>query len=115
MQTPTQGGVRATPQNLVDFVDRIDDLPVPPAEVVVNVTAMGSTQLPITAMGVAMGLNVRVGMEDNVFFRKDELLQSNAQLVERTVRIATELERPPATADQARAMLGIPARRQLGR
>ena len=110
MQTPTQGGVRATPQNLVDFADRIDDLPVPRAEVVVNVTAMGSTQLPITTMGIAMGFNVRVGMEDNVFFRKDELLKSNAQLVERAVRIAIELERPPATADQARAMLGIPAR-----
>ncbi len=108
METPTQGGVRATPQNLVDFVDRIEDLPVPRDELVVNVTAMGSTQLPITTMGMAMGLHVRVGMEDNVFFRKDEPLDSNAQLVERAVRIAAELERPPATPDQARGMLGIP-------
>ena len=37
-------------------------------------------------MACAMGLNVRVGMEDNVFYRRGELLTSNAQLVERTVQ-----------------------------
>jgi 3-keto-5-aminohexanoate cleavage enzyme len=36
------------------------------------------------------------------------LAQSNAQLVERVVRIATELDRPVATPDEARKILGIP-------
>jgi len=65
-------------------------------------------------MACAMGLNVRVGMEDNVFYRRGELLTSNAQLVERTVRIARELDRRPATPDEARAMLGLRGRPPQG-
>jgi len=107
MNTPTQGGVRGTPQNLVDFVARVGDLPVPDEHVIVNVTSMGPTQLPITTMATAMGLNIRVGMEDNVFYRRGEPLASNAQLVERAVRIAHELEHIPATPDQAREQLGL--------
>jgi 3-keto-5-aminohexanoate cleavage enzyme len=107
MHTPTQGGVRGTPQNLVDFMTRIEQLPVPRDQVVVNVTAMGPTQLPITTIALAIGLNVRVGMEDNVMYRRGEPLVSNAQLVERTVRIATELDRAPASPAQARSQLGL--------
>ena len=42
----------------------------------------------MTTIALAMGLNVRVGMEDNVLFRRGEPLENNAQLVERAVRIA---------------------------
>jgi 3-keto-5-aminohexanoate cleavage enzyme len=59
---------------------------------------------------MAMGLNVRVGMEDNVFFRKGELVESNAAYVERTVRIAEQLDRPVATPTQARELLGLRGR-----
>lgn len=75
-----------------------------------TVTSMGATQLPITTIGVAMGLNVRVGMEDNVLYRRGEPLEHNAQLVERTVRIANELQRRPATPDEARELLGTTGR-----
>jgi 3-keto-5-aminohexanoate cleavage enzyme len=75
----------------------------------VNVTSMGPTQLPITTMALALGLNVRVGMEDNVLYRRGEPLENNAQLVDRTVRIARELDRRPATPVEARARLGIGA------
>ena len=71
---------------------------------------MGATQLPITTIAIAMGLNVRTGMEDNVLFRRGELLRDNAQLVERTVRIANELDRRPATPDEARELLGTRGR-----
>ena len=74
---------------------------------IVNVTSMGPTQLPITTMATAMGLNIRVGMEDNVLYRRGEPLASNAQLVGRAVRIAHELEHIPATPDQAREQLGL--------
>ena len=56
------------------------------------------------------GLNVRVGMEDNVLFRRGEPVDDNAQLVERTVRIATELDRRPATPDEARELLALRGR-----
>ncbi len=110
LHTPTQGGQRGTPRNLFDMVDRLRDLPVPQEDLHVNVTSMGPTQLPITTIGLAMGLNVRVGMEDNVYYRRGEPLQNNAQLVERTVRIARELDRKPATPDEARQMLGVRGR-----
>jgi 3-keto-5-aminohexanoate cleavage enzyme len=71
---------------------------------------MGKTQLPLTTVGLAMGLNVRVGMEDNVMYRRGELVRDNAQLVERTVRIAGELEVPVATAEDARVLLGLRGR-----
>jgi len=110
LHTPTQGGQRGTPQNLLDMVDRLRDLSVSQEDLRVNVTSMGPTQLPITTIGLAMGLNVRVGMEDNVLYRRGEPVESNAQLVERTVRIAHELDRDPATPDEARQMLRLRGR-----
>ena len=106
LHTPTQGGHRGTPRDLLDMVERARDLP---GELRLTVSSMGATQLPITTIGLAMGLNVRVGMEDNVIYRRGEPVANNAQLVERTVRIARELERRPATPDEARELFGIKA------
>jgi 3-keto-5-aminohexanoate cleavage enzyme len=110
LHTPTQGGQRGTPRNLLDMWERLDELEVPEEDLRVNVTSMGKTQLPITTMAIAMGLNARVGMEDNVFLRRGELLRNNAQLVERTVRIARELGREPASPAEARELLGLRGR-----
>jgi 3-keto-5-aminohexanoate cleavage enzyme len=110
LHTPTQGGERGTPRNLMELVRRLQELPVDPADLRINVSSMGRTQLPITTIALAMGLNVRTGMEDNVMWRRGELLRDNAQLVGRTVRIASELGREPATAAQARAILGTRGR-----
>ncbi len=111
LNTPTQGGSRGTPENLLDMLQRARDLPADFADVRINVSSMGRTQLPITTIAIAMGLHVRVGMEDNVLMRRGELVQNNAQLVERTARIAQELQRPLATADEARELLGLRGRR----
>lgn len=111
LHTPTQGGQRGTPGNLQDLVDRTLELPVDPTDLRIGVSAMGRTQLPLTTIAMAMGLNVRVGMEDNVLFRRGEPVRDNAQLVARAVRVAHELEREPATPAQARALLGARGRR----
>lgn len=111
LQTPTQGGTRATPRNLLDMWGRLAELPVDPADLRVTVSAMGSTQLPITTMACAMGLNIRVGMEDNVVYRRGRPVRDNAELVARAVRIAAELERRPATPAEARERLGVRGRR----
>ena len=110
LHTPTQGGQRGTPQNLLDMVERSGDLGVPRQELRLNVTSMGATQLPITTIALAMGLNIRVGMEDNVMWARGQLLRNNAQLVERAVRLAHELQREPATPAQAREMLSLRGR-----
>jgi 3-keto-5-aminohexanoate cleavage enzyme len=105
LNTPTQGGSRGTPVNLIELWRRL------PAGAVCNVSSMGRSQLPITTMALAMGLNVRVGMEDNVYYRYGQLVKENAELVERAVRIARELEREPASPDEAREVLGLRGRR----
>jgi 3-keto-5-aminohexanoate cleavage enzyme len=104
LHTPTQGGERGTPQNLVEMVRRL------PPGTIGNVSSMGRTQLPITTIAMAMGLNVRVGMEDNVYYRRGELVKDNAQLVDRTVRIARELQVEPATPEEARRFLQLRGR-----
>jgi 3-keto-5-aminohexanoate cleavage enzyme len=106
LHTPTQGGLRGTPVNLVEMVRRIGGR----EGVVLNVSSMGRTQLPLTTIAMAMGLNARVGMEDNVYYRKGELVKENAQLVERAVRIARELELQPASPAEVRAALGLRGR-----
>ncbi len=110
LQTPTQGGQRGTPQNLMDMWTRAESLSVPRSDLRITVSSMGATQLPITTMAMAAGLNIRVGMEDNVIYRRGELVHDNAQLVSRAVRIATELERPVATPAHARELLGLRGR-----
>ena len=52
------------------------------------------------------------GLEDNIWYRKGELAESNAQLVARVARIAGELGRPLATPDQVRALLALRGHRR---
>jgi uncharacterized protein (DUF849 family) len=79
-----------------------------PAEVTSwSATGIGRAHLPVAAATLALGGHLRVGMEDNLTFAKGRPVRSNAELVERAARIATELARPPMTTDAARALLGI--------
>lgn len=59
------------------------------------------------ALSIIMGGHVRVGMEDNIFIQKGVLAKSNAELVEKAVRIARELGREIATPDEARKILNL--------
>ncbi|MCP6756589.1 3-keto-5-aminohexanoate cleavage protein, partial [Klebsiella pneumoniae] len=58
-------------------------------------------------MSLILGGNVRVGLEDNVYLRRGVKLKSNAEAVEKIVRLARELGREIATPAQAREMLGV--------
>ena len=58
-------------------------------------------------LAIIMGGHVRVGLEDNIYVKKGMLARSNAELVEKVVRIARELDREVATPDEARDMLGL--------
>lgn len=72
-----------------------------------TVAGIGRAELPLATMAIVLGGHVRVGFEDNIYYSKGVLARSNAQLVERVVRIAKELEREVATPDEAREILGI--------
>jgi len=69
-------------------------------------SGIGRHQLPMTTLAMLMGGHVRVGLEDNIYYRRGEPAD-NAQLVERAVRIARELNREVAAPAQARDMLGL--------
>jgi 3-keto-5-aminohexanoate cleavage enzyme len=58
-------------------------------------------------MAVLMGGNIRVGMEDNLRLTKDTYAKSNAQLVEKAVKIVKTLDREVATPEDARRILGL--------
>ncbi len=92
---------RPRPRNLVNAISNL------PEGALFNTLAFGRHQLPITTVGIVMGGHVRVGLEDNVYYRQGELATSNAQLVERTARIANELGREMATPAQARDLLEL--------
>jgi 3-keto-5-aminohexanoate cleavage enzyme len=96
-----QGAVEATPKYLNSMIDFL------PEDVIFNVTPVGAAQLPLTTMGMILGGCIRVGMEDNIFYRKGELAKSNAQFVARAVRIARELNKEPAAPEEARRILGL--------
>lgn len=98
------GGMGAGAENLVLLTNRLEK------DQTWSVAALGRHQLPLTTMAIAMGGHVRVGIEDNIYYRKGEMVRSNAQLVARAGRIAGELERPVASVEEAREILGLSGR-----
>jgi uncharacterized protein (DUF849 family) len=88
------------PRNLLEFVNRM------PQHAVCTVEGLMRTIYPLCTMGIAMGLHVRVGQEDNLWGRKGERATS-VQQVEKMVKISEELWRPVASADEARRIYKI--------
>lgn len=97
----TPSGSHPTPKGLLYM---LETAPMPS---VFSVLGTGYHQTQMMTMGILLGINVRTGMEDNVLYKRGELCKGNAQLVERVVRLAKELDREIATPKQARQMLGI--------
>ena len=95
------GGATGDLRNLVFMVSRL------PADQSWTAAGVGRYQLPLAVHAIAMGGHVRVGIEDNIYYRKGELATSNVQLVERVVRVAKEMDRPVADVATARQLLGL--------
>lgn len=71
------------------------------------VCVAGRDQFPMAAVSLAIGGNVRVGLEDNLYCGYGRMTVSSAEQVERAVKIARQLSIAPATPDDARQMLGL--------
>ncbi|USD34862.1 MULTISPECIES: 3-keto-5-aminohexanoate cleavage protein [Vibrio] len=95
------GGVRPTCKDLLHLVDSL------PANSLWSAIGIGQAQLPLNTYSILLGGHVRTGLEDNIYYRKGELATSNAQLVDRVVRLSHELGRDVATVNEARALLGL--------
>lgn len=72
-----------------------------------SVLGAGRSQMPIAAMAAAMGGNVRVGLEDNLWGGPGKLAQSNAEQVRTVRKILEGLGLEIATPDEARAILAL--------
>ena len=96
------GGIPATPDNLLHMVRCI------PKGSPWSVCAVGLNEFPMTTMAIILGGHVRVGFEDNIYLSKGVPAKSNAQLVEKIVRIANELGREIASPQEARDILQLP-------
>ena len=67
-------------------------------------------QFKMGTLAIMMGGHVRVGFEDNIFVSKGVMAKSNAELVEKVVRLAKEFDREIATPSEARAILKLKGR-----
>jgi 3-keto-5-aminohexanoate cleavage enzyme len=91
-----------TEKALVYFVDHL------PKNCVWNVSVMNpEKQWDLLAVAVALGGHVRVGYEDNPYLRPGEIAANNAVLVERMVAMARAIGRDVASAEEARAIIGL--------
>ena len=96
-----QGGMSAAPENLIHLVGKL------PAGAIWQVIGVGKANLPLTAIGLAMGGNARSGMEDTLWLRRGRKASSNAELIERLAALTAAMDRPRATVEQAAAQLGL--------
>ena len=99
------GGMPATVENLLYLTKHI------PEGSTWSAFGVGAGHLPIMYAALALGGNIRVGLEDNVVYGKDEegnkILATNLMLVERAVKAVETFGKKPATSAQAREILGI--------
>jgi len=88
------------PRNMMEFINRCPD------GAVLTIESIMRNVLPLATMAIAMGLHVRVGIEDNLWRRPGERITS-VQQIEQMVRIARELGRDVATGQDAKRIYQI--------
>jgi 3-keto-5-aminohexanoate cleavage enzyme len=96
------GGIPGTTRHLVDQVDSL------PQGSHWQVIGIGLNQWPLVATALAMGGNVRVGLEDNFYLEQGKMAKSNGDLVEKASHLARDLGREVASIAEAREQLSLP-------
>jgi len=98
------GGMMPSPGNLIFLYNSAKELIV---DFTWSACAVGRQQFAMGAIASMMGGHARVGMEDNLYISKGQLAKSNAELVEKMVRILREFGHEPATPNEAREILKL--------
>lgn len=99
------GAIQPSVENLVFMKETADKLFG--KDYVWSVLPTGRHEFNLCTVGAVMGGNVRIGMEDNLYLAKGRLAKSNAEMVEKMVRILRELDMEVASPDEARAVLRL--------
>ena len=98
------GGIAATVEDLVFMRSTLEK--VAPGSTW-SAFGVGKGAMEIMYAAIAAGGHIRVGMEDNVVYRKGELAESNMQLIARARRVVEEYGCEVATSAEARQLLGL--------
>lgn len=102
-------GIAGTMKNLIFMKETAEEL-VGKDNFTWSCFGVGHSAMEMLYGAVALGGHIRVGMEDNVMYAKGQLAESNAQFVERAVRVIKEYGNDVATPAEAREMLGLAAK-----
>jgi len=95
------GGVPATARNLASMAEQIPDGST------WEVIGISHVQWLMIASALALGGNIRVGLEDNFYVSPGVMAQSNGDLVAKAVRMARDTGREPASVEEAKKILGM--------
>lgn len=92
--------------SLLEFVRRIYEID---KDSIIMVCASARATCYLSTLALLLGLHIRVGMEDTIYRypHKDDFIKNNKEIVESTIKIAKELGREVATADDYRRLVGI--------
>ena len=99
-------GIAGSMKNLIFMKETADEL-VGKGNYTWSFFGVGHSAMEMLYGAVALGGNIRVGMEDNVMYAKGQLAESNVQFIERAVRVIKEYGKEVATPDEARQILGL--------
>ncbi|WP_394689761.1 3-keto-5-aminohexanoate cleavage protein [Hoeflea sp.] len=106
------GGVAAEPEHLAYLKQTADNLFG--NDYMFSVLAAGRQQMAMAELGARMGGHVRVGLEDNLYIARGQLAKSNAEQVTMVRNIVEAAGREVATPDEARAMLDLKGKDNVG-
>ncbi|MHB8657861.1 MAG: beta-keto acid cleavage family enzyme [Solirubrobacteraceae bacterium] len=103
------GGVPATARNIAHMAENLADVRTDGPASHWGVIGIGRAQWMLVAAALTLGGSIRVGLEDNFYLPDGTMARSNGELIAKARALAEDLGRRPATASEARALLGIPA------
>ena len=79
-----------------------------------KVIGISREQWPLAMAALALGGDVRVGLEDNFYLPDGTMARSNGELVAKARQMTEDVGRVPATVEQARRLLGLPVAAATG-
>jgi 3-keto-5-aminohexanoate cleavage enzyme len=102
------GGIRPTARNVAFMSEQIPG--GAEGENQWQVIGISRDQWKLLGAALALGGNVRAGVEDNLYLPNGEMAKSNGELIAKARQMAEDVGRRAATVEEARELLGVPAR-----
>jgi uncharacterized protein (DUF849 family) len=106
------GGIQPSVANLTFMKTTADSLFG--KDYISAMVAAGRHEYHLCTTGVIMGGHALIGMEDNLYIGKGQLVKSNGEMVENMVRIMSQLDREPTTPQETRDMLKLKGKEGAG-